>query len=96
MKEQAHPVLNTREFIAQWDNVVEEHLAAELADLLRQLTASDSGTSDFGKERFAALAHHLAHALHIAGTAGVQAAVEYLHQIAPSPDEPQSPVTNSS
>jgi hypothetical protein len=96
MEEQAYPTLNTREFIAKWDSAVEEHLAAELADLLRQLMADDSSAGDLEKERFAALARHLAHALHMAGTGGVQAALEYLHQVALIPDHSESPATSNS
>jgi hypothetical protein len=88
MKEPPYPALNTREFIAKWHSAVEKHLIAELADLLPRLAAAPRG-SDLGAEQYAALAHHLAYALQVAGSSsgGVQAALTYLKQAASTQDE---------
>ena len=81
MEKQTYPALNTREFVAKWHSVVEEHLVTELAGLLRPLAAESSGNT-LGPEQCAALSRHFAYALQVAGSdsGGLQAAVEYLRQ----------------
>jgi hypothetical protein len=83
MEEQSYPALNTREFVAKWHSIVEEHLVTELADVLGPLTADSSGDA-LAPDQCAALSRHFAYALQVAGSAGggVQAAVEYLRQAA--------------
>ena len=83
MKEPLYPALNTREFIARWHSAVEKHLVTELTDILPRLAAAPRG-SDLGAEHYAALAHHLAYALQVAGSSngGVQAALDYLKEAA--------------
>jgi hypothetical protein len=92
MKEPLYPALNTREFIAKWHSAVEKHLIAELADLLPRLAAAPRG-SDLGPEQYAALAHHLAYALQVAGSSndGLQAALSYLKQASATTDEMAQP-----
>jgi hypothetical protein len=92
MTDPPYPPLNTREFIAKWHSAVEKHLIAELADLLPQLAGAPHG-SDFGKEQYAALAHHLAYALQVAGSSsdGLQAALTYLKQAGATTDEIPQP-----
>jgi hypothetical protein len=92
MEKETYPALNTREFVAKWHSVVEEHLVAELADLLPALTAEAGGDS-IGREQCALLSRHFAYALQVAGSdsGGLQAAVEYLRQAASTEHEgPQS------
>jgi hypothetical protein len=92
MTEPLYPALNTREFIAKWHSAVEKHLIAELAELLPRLAAAPHN-SGLGKEQYAALAHHLAYALQVAGSSadGVQAGLTYLKQAAATPDEIPQP-----
>lgn len=92
MEEPLYPPLNTREFVAKWHNVVEKHLLTELADVLPRLAAAPRGTG-LGAEQYAALAHHLAYALQVAGSSsgGVQAALTYLKEAAGSQDEIPQP-----
>jgi hypothetical protein len=88
MEEQRFPLLNTREFVAKWRTVVEEHLVSELTELVRPLAAGGGGT-DLGPEQSAALARHVAYALQVAGSSngGLHAAVEYLRQAAATENE---------
>jgi len=88
MEEQTYPALNTREFVAKWHSIVEEHLVNELADLLRPLAAESSGNT-LGPEQCAALSRHFAYALLVAGSGsgGVKAALEYLRQAATTEDK---------
>jgi hypothetical protein len=77
MKPEPHLPRNTKEFTAGWQNIVEEHLAGDLAAALQKLAASGpSGTE--------ALARHVTHALQVAAspTGSVQAAVHYLCEVA--------------
>jgi hypothetical protein len=87
MTEPLYPALNTREFIAKWHSAVEKHLIAELADLLPRLAAAPHDSA-LGKEQYAALAHHVAYALQVAGSSddGVQAGLAYLKQAAGTAD----------
>ena len=92
MTEPLYPALNTREFIAKWHSALEQHLITELAEILPRLAAAPRG-SDLGAEQYAALAHHLAYALQVAGSSsdGLQAALTYLKQASATTDEiPQS------
>jgi hypothetical protein len=75
-----HP-LNTKEFAAGWQNIVEEHLAGDLSGALQKLVASRPGGAE-------ALARHVTHALQMASgpTGSVQAAVQYLCQVADQPE----------
>jgi hypothetical protein len=88
MEEQTYPALNTREFVAKWHSIVEEHLVNELADLLRPLAADSSGNT-LGPEQSAALSRHFAYALQVAGSerGGLKAAIEYLRQAATADDK---------
>jgi hypothetical protein len=88
MEKDTYPALNTREFVAKWQSVVEEHIVAELADLLPALAVQSSGNT-LGPEQRVALSRHLAYALQVAGSdsGGLQAAVEYLRQAATTADE---------
>jgi hypothetical protein len=89
MADDSLPPVNTREFVARWHSVVEEHLVIELADILRQLAGTGPGGTDLRPEQCATLARHLAHALQEAGSSdgGVQAAMQYLHEAALAGDE---------
>lgn len=77
MKQEPHPLLDTKEFVAGWRNIVEEHVVSDLAEALRKLAAGEPGGAD-------TLARHVTHALQVAaGPAGsVQAAVHYLCEAA--------------
>jgi hypothetical protein len=77
MEQEPHPPRDTKEFVAGWQNIVEEHLMRDLAGALHKLAASESdGTAE--------LARHVAHALQMAASSagGVQAAVHYLCEVA--------------
>jgi hypothetical protein len=82
MSQEPHPSLDTKEFVAGWKNIVEEHFLRDLSDALRRLTAADPGGSE-------ALARHVTHALQVAaGSAGgVEAAVHYLCEAANQADQ---------
>ncbi len=71
-----HP-LNTKEFAAGWQNIVEEHLAGDLSGALQKLVTNRPGGAE-------ALARHITHALQVAASpsGSVQAAVQYLCQVA--------------
>jgi hypothetical protein len=92
MKEPYYPALNTQEFIAKWHSALEQHLIAELAEILPGLAGAPRG-SDLGAEQYAALAHHLAYALQVANSdsGGVQAALTYLKQASATTDEIPQP-----
>ena len=92
MAEPQYPALNTREFIAKWHSALEQHLIAELAEVLPRLVGAPRG-SDLGTEQYAALAHHLAYALQVAGSSsdGLQAALTYLKQASATTDEIPQP-----
>jgi hypothetical protein len=92
MTEPLYPALNTREFIAKWHSALEQHLIAELADILPRLAGAPRG-SDLGTEQYAALAQHLAYALQVAGSSndGLQAALTYLKQASATTDEIPQP-----
>ena len=81
MKEPPYPALNTREFIAKWHGAVEKHLVTELADILPRLAAGPRA-SDLGAEHYAALAHHLAYALQVAGARAAVVTVGRPRQLA--------------
>ena len=74
--------LDTKEFVANWQNIVEEHVAGDLAGALRRLGASRQGGAE-------ALARHVTHALQVAAspTGSVQAAVHYLCEVADLTEE---------
>lgn len=77
MSQEPNPMLNTREFAAGWQSIVEEHVVTDLAAALQKLGAGEPGGAEV-------LARHLTHAFQIAaGPAGtVQAAVHYLCHVA--------------
>lgn len=83
MKQEPDPPIDTKEFVAGWKNIVEEHVVGDLAEALRKLAAADPG-------RTGALARHVTHALEVAAspTGGVQAAVQYLCEVAGHPEQP--------
>jgi len=74
---------DTKEFVAGWQNIVEEHLASDLAGALQKLAASRAGGTE-------ALARHVTHALQLAAspTGSVQAAVHYLCEAADLAENP--------
>jgi hypothetical protein len=76
---------DTREFVAGWQHIVEEHVARDLAAALGRLGASRPGGTE-------ALARHVTHALQVAAspTGSVQAAVHYLCEVADLAEEPGS------
>jgi len=82
MEQESHPSLNTKEFAAGWQNIVEEHLAGDLVGALHKLVANGPGATE-------ALARHVTHALQVAaGPSGsVQAAVHYLCEVADLAEE---------
>jgi hypothetical protein len=77
MEQKPHPPRDTKEFAAGWQNIVEEHLAGDLAAALHKLASSRPGGTE-------ALARHVTHALQLAAgpTGSVQAAVHYLCEVA--------------
>jgi hypothetical protein len=79
MTDERKATRDTKEFVAGWQNIVEEHVVGDLAGALRKLAAPDTGG-----EPYAALARHVTHALQLAAapTGGVQAAVRYLCEVA--------------
>jgi hypothetical protein len=83
MEQEPHHPLNTQEFVAGWQSIVEEHLAGDLVGALRKLTATRPGGTE-------ALARHVTHALQVAAspTGSVQAAVHYLCEVADKTEGP--------
>lgn len=83
MKQEPRPPLDTKEFVAGWQNIVEEHVVNDLAGALHKLAVSEPGGT-------AALARHVTHALQLAASpaGGVQAAVHYLCGVADQAKEP--------
>jgi len=83
MEQEPHLPLNTKEFVAGWQNIVEEHLASDLAGALQKLAASRPGGTE-------AMARHVSHALQIAAspTGSIQAAVHYLCEVAGQAEDP--------
>lgn len=77
MEQEPRPPLDTKEFVAGWHNIVEEHVVNDLAGALHKLAVSEPGG-------IAALARHVTHALQLAASSagGVQAAVHYLCGVA--------------
>jgi sulfur transfer protein SufE len=84
-REPNHP-LNTREFTAKWHDIVEAHVVPSLATVLPRLITGTKSES-IRAEQWEVLARELAHALQVAASSsgGVQAAVEYLQQVADTP-----------
>jgi hypothetical protein len=87
MEDETFPALNTREFVAKWHSIVEEHLVTQLEDVLRPLAGSSGDR--LSTEQCAALSRHFAYALQVAGSSsgGVKSAVEYLRQAATMNEE---------
>ena len=83
MKQEPRPPRDTKEFVVNWQNIVEEHVAGDLADALRRLGASPPGGTE-------ALARHVTHALQVAAspTGSLQAAVHYLCEVADQAEQP--------
>jgi hypothetical protein len=69
--------LDTKEFVAGWQSIVEDHVVQDLIGAVRRLSAPESG----GPE---GLARHLSHAFQITAApgGGVQAGVQYLCEMA--------------
>jgi hypothetical protein len=76
--------LSTREFAARWTAILEEHFAGKLAESLSKLAATPPDASPLTPGQSAALARHVARALHVAASSagGVQDGVQYLAQVA--------------
>ena len=83
MEREPNQPLNTREFTAKWHDIVEEHIVPSLAAVLPQLMTGAT-SENVRTEQWEGLARQLAHALQVAASSsgGVQAAVEYLQQMA--------------
>jgi hypothetical protein len=79
MKEESRPPVDTKEFVAGWQSIVEEHVASDLAVAVRKLASGDSE----------ALTRHLTHALSLAAgpTGNVAAAIQYLCEAALQPEQ---------
>jgi hypothetical protein len=92
MDNTVYPTLNTREFIAKWHSAVEQQLVADLGQILPRLAGAPRG-AELGNEQYLALAHHMAYALQVAGSpnGGIQAALQYLKQMAGDEDETPQP-----
>jgi hypothetical protein len=75
---------DTKEFVAGWQNIVEEHVMTDLAGALHKLAARE-------RDGTATLARHVTHALQVAAspTGSLQAAVRYLCEVADQPVEPE-------
>jgi hypothetical protein len=83
MMQEPQPHLDTKEFVAGWQHIVEEHVVSDVAAALHKLAVSEPGGT-------AALARHVAHALQLAAgpTGSVQAAVHYLCEVAAHSERP--------
>lgn len=83
MQQEPHNPLDTKEFVAGWQHIVEEHVVSDLAGALHRLAASESGGT-------AALARHVTHALQLAASpaGSLQAAVHYLCEVADRAQKP--------
>ena len=86
MKEEPRLPRDTKEFAAGWQNIVEEHLAVDLAGALERLAGSRPGGTE-------ALARHVTHALQVAASpnGSVQAAIHYLCEVADQVEGPGGP-----
>jgi hypothetical protein len=86
MNEDSQPPQNTQEFVAGWQNIVEQHVlgAHDLPAVLLALAAADPGGN--------VLARHVTRALQIAaGPPGsVPTAVQYLQEAAGQASRPES------
>ncbi|HEY7478910.1 MAG TPA: hypothetical protein VH680_00205 [Gemmatimonadales bacterium] len=82
MKEESRPPLDTKEFVAGWQSIVEEHVGGELAGAVRKLASGDPE----------ALTRHLTHAFSLAAgsTGNVTAAIQYLCEAALQAEQPKS------
>lgn len=74
---------DTKEFVAGWQSIVEDHVLRDLAGAIDKLGAADQGGTE-------SLARHLTHAFQVAAgpKGGVQAAVHYLCEIAGHAEQP--------
>lgn len=83
MAEEPHRPVDTKEFVAGWQTIVEDHVVSDLAVALRKLVAADASRTDL-------LARHITHALLVAANekGSVQAAVRYLCELADQTDQP--------
>ncbi len=77
MEQEPRPPRNTKELVAGWQSIVEEHVVRDLAGALHRLAGTEAVGTD-------SLARHVAHALQLAAnpSGGVQAAVQYLCEVA--------------
>jgi hypothetical protein len=94
MDETRRPPENTREFVAMWHAVTEEHLVHKLTAILRQLSREGAEGTELGEPQAARLAQHVVRALQVAGSpqGGVDAAVQYLSEVgAARTDESSGP-----
>ena len=82
MNQEPHHPLDTKEFVAGWQNIVEAQVVSDLIVALPKLAVSEPGGTE-------ALARHVAHALQLAAgpTGSVQAAVRYLSEAAAQAEE---------
>jgi hypothetical protein len=91
MDDTFRPPENTREFVAMWHAVTEEHLVSKLTVILQQLAKAESG-GELSQAQAAELAPHLVRALQVAASpeGGVHAAMQYLGELgtAARSDEP--------
>jgi hypothetical protein len=84
MKDEPRSALDTKEFVAGWQSIVEDHVVSDLAGAVGKLAAPEHG----GPE---ALARHLTHAFQVAASpkGSVQAAVQYLCGVADHVEQPR-------
>jgi hypothetical protein len=82
-EQEPQPHLDTKEFVAGWQHIVEEHVVSDVAAALRKLAVSEPGATE-------SLARHVARALQLAAspTGSVQAAVHYLCEVAAHSERP--------
>jgi hypothetical protein len=84
MEDAPRAPLNTREFVARWQGIIEEHFVDKLADSLGHLAAARPGGPMLEQEQCRMMAHHVVQALYVAASSsgGVPDAVQYLVQVA--------------
>ena len=77
MTEESRLPLDTKEFVAGWQSIVEEHVGGDLVEAVRRLSAPDRGGAE-------GLARHLTHAFQLAAApnGGLHAGVQYLCEAA--------------
>lgn len=82
--------LDTREFVARWHAIVDEHFVEKVAASLTRLIPVQPGQPALEPAQLQSLARHIVEALHAAASpkGGVQAAVHHLDQVAADGEVP--------